>query len=235
MKLLILAGGYGTRLRNILKETPKALAPIHDKPFLWYQIKNWRKQGLCEFVFLLHYGSEQIIEFINKIKKTTLKGCKIDFVIEKKPLLTGGAIGNAVQELGLEKSFLVVNADTWLGDGISLLSKKRINSLFVIMHNDIRRYGEVVFDKNFYISSLREKSSLKKSGWINTGLYKLDPRIFSTWNGDAISLEKIILPNMIKKRLIKAVPLQADFIDIGIEDDYIKFCSWQKNNRKNKL
>ena len=64
MKLLILAGGFGTRLAEKINNLPKSLAPINGKPFLFYLIKSYLNQGITDFTFLLHYKSELIIEFL---------------------------------------------------------------------------------------------------------------------------------------------------------------------------
>ena len=61
--LLVLAGGFGTRLKSILPNTPKVMAPICKKPFLYYQIENWSNQGIKSFNFLLHYEADQIIRY----------------------------------------------------------------------------------------------------------------------------------------------------------------------------
>ena len=64
MKLLILAGGYGTRLRSVVSNVPKALAPVGSVPFLKLQLRKWLDQGVNHFVFLLHYQADQIVDFL---------------------------------------------------------------------------------------------------------------------------------------------------------------------------
>ena len=63
-RMLVLAGGFGTRLQSVLANVPKALAPIGDTTFLHLQIEHWIAQGLRSFVFLLHHQAEQIITFL---------------------------------------------------------------------------------------------------------------------------------------------------------------------------
>ena len=67
MDLLILAGGFGTRLKSVVSNVPKTMAPIDNVPFLHYQIENWIFQGVKSFVFLLYYQSDIIIEYLEKI------------------------------------------------------------------------------------------------------------------------------------------------------------------------
>ena len=64
MRLFILAGGFGTRLKSISGHLPKALVPIAGKPFLHLQINHWKMQGVTSFIFLLHYQSELIVDFL---------------------------------------------------------------------------------------------------------------------------------------------------------------------------
>ena len=121
MKLLVLAGGFGTRLKTAVGDVPKALAPVGKIPFLEFQLENWLNQGLREFTFLLHHQADQIINFLQGQLKGKLKGCQIDWLIEPTPLDTGGSIANAVKQFNLNENFLTANADTWLGSGIQEL------------------------------------------------------------------------------------------------------------------
>ena len=127
MKLLILAGGFGTRLAEKINNLPKSLAPINGKPFLFYLIKSYLNQGITDFTFLLHYKSELIIEFLEKEKKTgILMNCSVEYIIEPEPKGTGGAIAYAIKKLFISETFLVSNGDTLLSSGVNKISK--INS-----------------------------------------------------------------------------------------------------------
>ena len=66
-KLFVLAGGFGTRLRALVSDVPKPLAPVAGRPFLLHLIDNWVAQGVKEFVFLLHYESSQIRQLLTNI------------------------------------------------------------------------------------------------------------------------------------------------------------------------
>ena len=111
-KLLVLAGGFGTRLRTVVGDRPKPLADINGKPFLDLIIENWVTQGVRDFVFLLHYQSQQIISHLDKIKGNELNACRYITLTEPNPVGTGRAIANALRKLELRDSFLVANADT---------------------------------------------------------------------------------------------------------------------------
>ena len=98
MHLLILAGGFGTRIRETIGGLPKILAPIYDTTFLKLQLDNWERQGFKNFLFLLHHQSSLIISSIKNYQNQNFRDCKIEYIIENEPLDTGGAVINAVKE-----------------------------------------------------------------------------------------------------------------------------------------
>jgi len=222
---MILAGGYGTRLRQTVPNAPKALAPIGKQPFVELQIRNWMRQGINDFIFLLHYQAEHIIEFLKEKEFNLLKDCKVSYLVESTPLDTGGAVANAVKHLKLNDSFLVANADTWLGAGICELSRVNGAALVTVMLSDVSRFGEIAFNNKGFVSEFKEKKGDKKPGWINAGLYKFHPTDFKNWTGGPVSLEKDVLKSLSKKKQLKAVCIETSFIDIGVPEDYLRFCS----------
>jgi NDP-sugar pyrophosphorylase family protein len=221
LKLLVLAGGFGTRLKSVVKELPKALAPINDIPFLYYQIKNWKKQGVRDFVFLLYFQADMIISFLESEKSGILKNCSLKCIIEPKPLGTGGAIKYCINELSIKENFLVANADTWLGSGVKQLIKKNSPSLLIVEVEDSQRYGSVIL-RNNKIMSFKEKTNFKSKGLINAGLAILNPNFFNL-SSDVFSLENQIFPSLVKKNLLVGLELKTTFIDIGVPDDYYRF------------
>jgi D-glycero-alpha-D-manno-heptose 1-phosphate guanylyltransferase len=235
MKMLVLAGGIGSRLQSVLGVVPKALAPIGSVPFLYLQIEHWIAQGLSSFVFLLHHQAEQIISFLDSEKNGLLKGCEVQWIIELTPMDTGGAVANTVKQLNLSGDFLLTNADTWLGSGILDLVRADVASMAVIRLGDTSRYGQVQFDDQFNVTAFCEKNSSQGVGWINAGLCHLHSNFFKDWNGQAFSLERITFPDLVGRGKLKAVALQTHFIDIGIPDDYFRFCCWVAAGRKGKL
>jgi D-glycero-alpha-D-manno-heptose 1-phosphate guanylyltransferase len=235
MKLLVLAGGFGTRLHPVVAEVPKALAPVGQLPFLYFQIENWIAQGLRSFVFLLHHRSDLIVRFLKAEKKGLLSGCQVTWIVEPKPMDTGGAVAYAVKQLKLTGNFLLTNADTWLGSGIQDVSRSTAPSMAVLGLRDASRYGRVHFNEQFDVTTFSEKSRSQSPGWINAGLYHLNADLFKNWDEQPFSLEKIFFPELAGRGALKALPLQIDFIDIGIPDDYFRFCQWISTGRKGML
>jgi NDP-sugar pyrophosphorylase family protein len=89
--LLVFAGGFGTRLRSAVSDVPKPMAPVGDCPFLHYQIKNWIRQGVKSFIFLLHYEADTIIDYLTSERQGLFKSCDLEWLVEPEPL------GTAVQ------------------------------------------------------------------------------------------------------------------------------------------
>jgi D-glycero-alpha-D-manno-heptose 1-phosphate guanylyltransferase len=235
LKLLVLAGGFGSRLQSVLPGTPKALAPIGDVPFLALQIENWVAQGISSFIFLLHHHADQITDFLGNASSGLLKDCEVESLIEPTPMDTGGAVAHAVGELKLNEDFLVTNADTWLGSGIQELIASAAPAMAVIRLDDCSRYGQVRFDERHRVTAFTEKSATGGPGWINAGLCRLSADMFRTWDGARFSLERQTFPALVQRGELRAVTIQPDFIDIGIPEDYQRFCRWIEGSRKGKL
>lgn len=235
LRLLVLAGGFGTRLQSLLLGKPKALAPVGGLPFLALQIENWVAQGVHSFVFLLHHQADQITGFLDGVKSGPLKGCEVVSLVEPVPMDTGGAVAYAVRELGLEGDFLVANADTWLGAGIQDLISLPAPVMAVIRLDDSSRYGQVQFDNNRRVTAFKEKSAEGAPGWINAGLCRLCADEFYNWDGVRFSLEGQTFPKLAQLGELRAIAIDADFIDIGIPEDYQRFCRWVDAGRKGNL
>ncbi len=177
-------------------------------------------------VFLLHYKAELIETFLNSLESDQqLRNCQIRTITEPKPLGTGGAVAHAVQAHGIDGSFLVANADAWLGAGIQEVSRAANPAMAVIHVQDSGRYG-IVQIQNHHVVSFQEKQADAASGWINAGLYNLNSDLFRGWRGGPLSLERDIFPVLAKEGKLHAVPLKTEFIDIGIPADYFRFCRW---------
>ena len=235
-KILILSGGFGSRLKPLVSEVPKPLAPVNGKPFLLYLIENLVKQGAKEFIFLLYYEANKIKEHLQNMEKYfQMRDVKLRFLTEKEPLGTGGALLYAIQELGIDDSFYVTNADTWLGSGLSFIVDSEPGSLIAIEKPDTKRYGLLDID-NGIIKSFIEKRENSDGGWINAGFYHFTPNhILENSSTKVFSLEEQVLPSLANKNELKAIKADTNFIDIGIPKDYERFCDWIKKGKNFEL
>lgn len=225
-ELLVLAGGFGTRLRAAVATVPKPLAPVLDRPYLHYLIERWLDQGLRSFTFLLHHQAELIEAYLVSLRKDgPLQRCEVHTLTESEPLGTGGAVAYAVRQRQMTGSFLVANADTWLGAGIRQVAATAAPAMAMVRVDSSERYGSVHAENN-RVTAFAEKQVSSGPGWINAGLYHLNAAAFADWNGAPFSLERELFPRLVAAGQLTAVPLQTDFIDIGVPEDYFRFCRW---------
>ncbi|EAH7208555.1 nucleotidyltransferase family protein [Campylobacter jejuni] len=217
MQAIILCGGLGTRLKSVIKDIPKPMAPINDKPFLEFIFEYLKKQGIKEVILAVSYKYEVIKEYF----KDEFLGIKIKYSIEKEPLGTGGAIKEALKIIKNEA--YVLNGDTFFGID---LSKLKLNGskicLALKQMNDFDRYGTVNVDEQCLVISFEEKV-FKKQGLINGGIYLLKKDIFDKFDLEKkFSFEEFLQENC-EKLKTRAEIFNDYFIDIGVPSDYERF------------
>jgi D-glycero-alpha-D-manno-heptose 1-phosphate guanylyltransferase len=231
--LLVLAGGFGTRLRSVVSAVPKPLAPVAGRPYLHYLLQLWIEQGVTRFIFLLHHQAEQIEAFLWR-ERNILHDVVVDTLTEPQPLGTGGAVAFAVQHFQLEGTFLVANADTWLGTGLRCVAGRVAPAMAVVTVDNAERYGRVR-NEDGRVIAFSEKTGGVGCGDINGGLYHLNAIDFASWDGLPFSIEQSMFPKLVAERRLSAVLLDTDFIDIGIPEDYAHFCRWVESGRVGAL
>ena len=91
MEVIILAGGLGTRLRSVVSEVPKCMAPVADKPFLWYLLKYLTRFNVSRVVLSVGYLREVIFKWVEEVKDEF--PFSFEYAIEEEPLGTGGGLG----------------------------------------------------------------------------------------------------------------------------------------------
>lgn len=232
--LVVLAGGFGTRLRSVVSDVPKTIAPIGKTPFLHCLMDSWIRQGVRSFIFLLYHEAEKIVAALDGYLNTVATSIKTDWIVEPEPLGTGGSIANAVRQRQMEGDFLVANSDTWLSGGIAEIKVWPSPTLTVVEVENSHRYGQVKISGDTVAEFVEKKNSLGKS-WINAGLYRLNAGIFADWDGKAFSLETNLFPKLVAEKKLKACPIRADFTDIGVPEDYEKFIRYARENILIKL
>lgn len=229
--LVVLAGGFGTRLRAAVGDVPKPLAPVAGRPYLDYLIDSWLEQGVTGMTFMLYHQHELIERFLDdKRREPAFSRCAVTVLVEDQPLGTGGAVAYAVQSGHLGTSFLVANADTWLGSGVAELAASGPGSIGIVAVDDVGRYGRVETEGS-RVTAFHEKTSEPGGGWINAGLCHLGAVDFARWDGRPMSLEQEVFPVLLRQSRLSAVPLHTQFIDIGIPEDYMRFCRWVESGR----
>lgn len=221
---IILAGGLGTRLQSAVPGRPKCLAPVGDRSFLEIQLGLLAEQGVTTFVLSLGHLAQQVVAEANRLRARF----DVRSVIEPSPLGTGGAVAFAMRSLDLDE-VLVTNGDTFLGGNLSAMLQpldlrlQELARMAVIQVPDRERFGGVraVGDR---VTGIAEKGA-SGPGWINAGLYRMHSKVFEAQPpGSAFSLETQILPSLAANGTLGACRIDGAFTDIGIPDEYYRFC-----------
>ena len=215
---IILAGGLGTRLRSVVSDLPKPMAPILGRPFLEYLMDYWIKQGISRFIISVGYKSNVIIKHFG----SSYQGANVEYSIENVPLGTGGAMLLASQ--GLSESFLVINGDTFididLGKMLNFHGEVKSDWTMALIQssNSVRYMGVDILDDG-RVSSIKSNTNLA-----NGGVYLIDPNAVERHKeaqNKKISLEDDLLPQLILNNgSLYGFESFGSFIDIGIPEDY---------------
>lgn len=217
---IILAGGFGTRLRGAVPDVPKCLAPVNGRPFLFYVINYLGSQGIEKIIFSLGYKYELIEEYLDAQFSTLNYEC----LVEKEPLGTGGAILASCYKAS-EKNVLVVNGDTlYKIDAQKAFADhtKHYSDCTLLLKpmENFDRYGVVDLNDDSTIKSFKEKQFYQK-GLINGGVYILNAEQFIAEEFPSrFSFEKDYLEKYFETRKIYGSVQDEYFIDIGIPEDY---------------
>jgi len=203
----ILAGGFGKRLRPYTEDTPKPLIEVAGRPILEWQIMWLKKYGFREFVLLVGYRKEKVIE---RIGSGAQLGIRVTYVVEDEPLGTGGAVKNAEHILSKTDAFLVVNGDILTNlNPLHLLDKLREGYLGVVATIPLPSPYGVLELENTRVKGFVEKPVLRDY-WINAGVYALRPEALKYFpeKGD---LEKTAFPAMARDGVLGAVKYENVF------------------------
>ncbi len=217
MDALILAGGFGTRLRPLTYTTPKCLLPVNNIPILEHQRSMLSS---CEtIVFATNYLEGRIRRYISE------KGIgNVVINHEDEPLGTGGAIRNA-QDV-LSGTFIVLNGDV-ISDccinGLPLVTTpSRPFSIMATYQDDVSRYGllDIIGDS---VTGFHEKSSNHTGGgWINAGMYYFTSEIFDEIpKTGKTSIEHDVFPHVAERGMLGVLRHKGTWNDVGTKEDYL--------------
>ena len=219
---VILAGGLGTRLRIIMNEMPKVLAPVMGRPFITIILDQLITAKFNEVLICTGYMGDKVKKSIGKF----YKNIKIKFSDETDLLGTGGAVINALKLLPKKTyAIMVMNGDSYLDIELNkyidwFIGAKIDCSLTLKNVKDTSRYGSVDIDNNKKVIAFYEKKINSSHGWVNAGIYLFKKSIFDDYNeGDKISIEKDILPQLTEKNFY-GYECDGEFIDIGTPESY---------------
>ncbi|GAF79564.1 unnamed protein product [marine sediment metagenome] len=231
MKIIILAGGKATRLPKSAKNIPKTLIKIAGKTILQHQINLLQKHGLTDIRLSLGYRANEIIDYLTCLPAG--KDGKYEYIIEPKPLGTGGAIKFASKDL--KEDFMVLNGDNLMDIDLTKFiqfhkSHSLANSMIGWFCKDTRGWG-LIKNKGIKISEFKEKPKTKCQGLISTGVYILSSEIFKSIKAKSFSVEYDIFPNLVKQEQLAVFIHQGKWMGVNTEED-VKIANqiWKKKH-----
>jgi NDP-sugar pyrophosphorylase family protein len=220
MDVVILCGGMGTRLKNVVSDRPKPMAEINGRPFLDILIEYMMSFGLQRFILCAGYKADFIKQYYYKREP------KIEIVlsVEEVPMGTGGAIKNA-EYLIQTSNFIVMNGDSFcpfdmLGFLDFHLGKGAVVSIVVVESEDTKDFGLISLDNSQKIIRFNEKTGKDENSFINAGIYLFKKEIFSLIPSNrSYSLEYDLFPELVKREFYGFITHEK-LIDIGTPERY---------------
>ena len=220
---VVLAGGFGTRLQQVVRDLPKPMAPVNGRPFLAYILDELHHWEFSHVILSTGYLHEKIEAFFG----SSYRGMRLTYARETEPLGTGGGIWNALQFAASNHPF-VLNGDTLFRVDIAAMeqcffSHDSLLCLALRKVPDVSRYGSVALDGEGKVICFAEKNAVHGEGYINGGVYLLDKKLFDGFQpGERFSFEKEVMEQLYQRYSFYGLPTSAYFIDIGIPEDYAR-------------
>lgn len=218
MEAIVLAGGFGTRLREVVPDLPKPMAPVAGRPFLEILLSALARKGFTRVVLSLGFMSEKIIAHFGD----SYAGMELVYEVESQPLGTGGAIRAALARCLADHVF-IFNGDTYLdveADEIERLWQASRQPVIVVREvPDTARFGRVDV-RDGRVHGFLEKGS-RGPGLINAGCYVLPKQALDDFPmGQPFSLETEFFSMYLQHIQFYGFVTHGRFIDIGVPDDY---------------
>ena len=217
VKVLILAGGLGTRLRPVIGEFPKPMADVNGRPFLEILVRKLVREGFRDIIISVGFKKGVIEDHFNRVDV----GARITYSEESQQLGTGGALRNALEPVG-SSDLLLLNGDTYINDGLSSLVKFHERNGFDATLGTVKvsekRKGGFVRVVEGRVVEFKEKvgTGIMSSGAIAFKRAALD----LLPNLDVFSIETDFVPTVIGKVRVGAYTLNGELIDIGTPEGY---------------
>ena len=224
MRVLILAGGLGTRMRAEFPDLPKPLIPVCGRPFLERQIQLLAAHGFKHYTLCVGYRALQIMEYFGT---GATWGVSLAYSVEPTPLGTAGALKHAAADF--HETTLVLNGDTYLDvDYHALIAAQTrpaagvAGTLALMAVPNCAGYGEVTVADDGRIVTFDEKvSGREKRGLVNAGAYVLGPQVLDLIpDGRASSLEREIFPALAAAGRLQGEIVAGSFVDMGTPAGY---------------
>jgi len=213
IQAVVLAGGLGTRLRPLTEKIPKPLVEVSGRPFLFWQLKDLRAQGIERVLLLVSYLGKMIADEFGEGRDI---GLELTYSVEKEPLGTGGALALAREKL--EKDFLLLNGDSFLRAPLAEMVKSFRESNYGATISSFSKITESPVTANLKIAQGQVLDYDKSGGagftLIDSGIYCLNSNVLNSQNKDNFQLEEL-WPGLIKNQALGHFPVNEQFYDVG--------------------
>jgi mannose-1-phosphate guanylyltransferase len=226
LKALVLAGGFGTRLRPLSCTRPKMIFPVANQPLVDWTLMNLSKGGVDTVILAVNYMAETLVRHLGPTKFDL----GILYSREERPLGTGGPIQRAADMLRDDEPFLVLN-----GDVITDIDYKRLinfhhrkgglATITLFQVSDPSRYGAVELDGDDRIKRFVEKPDPGRapSNLVNAGIYVFDQKVIDYIpEGRPVSTENEVFPVLAREGLLYGFEARGLWVDIGVPEDYLR-------------
>jgi mannose-1-phosphate guanylyltransferase len=228
MKALILAGGFGTRLRPLTLTQPKPLVEFANKPMVLHQVEALAAAGVNTVILAVSYRPELLEQEMKK--QADRIGIKIIFAVEPEPLGTAGPLAFAKHEKYLEgdEPFFVLNSDVICEfPFVEMMEFHKKHggegTIAVTKVDEPSKYGVVVFDENSgRVDRFVEKPQEYVGNKINAGMYILNPSVLDGIPLEQVSIEKEVFPFMAERGDLFAFTLAGFWMDVGQPKDFLR-------------
>lgn len=224
MEAIVLAGGLGTRLRSVVPDLPKPMAPVNGRPFLEHQLDYWTGQGVTRFILSVGYRHETISRHFGD----EYRGIPVGYAVESRPLGTGGGLLLAARSLTTSGPFLALNGDTWFEVSLQGLREFHVARRADITLSLFRspQHGRYTGLRIGAAGEVESLSTGEKGGLANGGAYLMERSLFddgAPLPDSRLSFEEDILPSCLRagKRMF-GLDFPGRFLDIGIPEDYAR-------------
>lgn len=217
MQALIMAGGFGSRLKPLTNQIPKPMVNIIDKPILEYIIQHLKSYGIVDIILTLGYLPKKIMDYFGDGSKF---GVKIKYCIEKTPLGTAGGVKLA--EKYIKEDFLIFSGDAFCNIDISSLvnqfySNNKLLTMAIKQVKNAMGFGLVKVE-NSQLVSFEEKPAYPISGKVNMGIYAVDKNLLKLIPNGKYDFSKDLFPRILNQ--IGLYETNCFWSDIGTLSSY---------------
>jgi dTDP-glucose pyrophosphorylase/CBS domain-containing protein len=214
---MVMAGGFGVRLRPLTEHTPKPMLPVDGKPVMEHLLNHLKQAGIRRINVTTHYRPEKITDYFGDGKAM---GLDIKYVPEERPLGTGGALGLLGPS---NEPLLVVNGDVLTGIDFSAMidfhREHAAEMTVAVRRFDVPVPFGVIDSEHGYATKISEKPTL--NFFVNAGIYLLQPTVQNLITpGEAFDMTDLIDRLLQAKRPVATFPMREYWLDIGKHADY---------------